>query len=515
MITPADLELPGKFGSWRPGQFETIVKIAASTNFAYLLDAPTGSGKSLIAAGVQRVLGKNITYLTTTKQLQDQLLKDFPYAKTLKGRTNYPCLNHSNMFPDISADDCTHTDEKQCDRRSECPYTLAKRAALSAPIAVLNTAYFLSEANYVGSFSGAGLLVVDEFDTMEDQLMSFVKVVITARQLANLKVQPPQFKTKFESWITWGRSTLIELRPKLRQLERDTEESTWKTEDVRALREKRMLKRLIGKLEFFVREVDNTWVWYPQESMWTFQPVWVAKYANNVLWQHAKKVLGMSATILDAKQVSSNIGLLSQERQYTYKTLPSPFPKENRPVYFQPCANVVAKQMDFALVRLTKAITAIIDKHPDDKILIHTVSYKVKSHLMSNIKNDRLITHGIKDRATVLSKFKESPRPLVLLSPSMDRGVDLPKDECRVVVIAKIPYADLGDNQVSRRVFGSKDGNKWYAHKTISTIVQMAGRGVRSADDYAITYILDEQFRKLYTQNRAMFPAWFREAVVM
>ena len=97
----------------------------------------------------------------------------------------------------------------------------------------------------------------------------------------------------------------------------------------------------------------------------------------------------------------------------------------------------------------------------------------------------------------------------------MDRGVDLPEEECRVVVICKMPYPDLGDTQISRRVHASKDGDNWYAHKTISTIVQMAGRGVRSDKDFAVTYILDEQFRRVYDDHRVLFPAWFKEAVVM
>lgn len=515
MLTPSDLNLPEKFTSWRPGQLETAAKIAAFQKYAFLLDAPTGSGKSLIAAAVQRLFDKPIVYICTTKQLQDQLLRDFPYARTLKGRGNYVCLKYPRMFPDISAEDCTHSEANECTLRGKCPYIREKRIALQAPLAVLNTAYFLSEANYVGAFSGRDFLVVDEVDTLEDQLMSFVEVVITARQLANLDVEPPRYKTKFESWIDWGRRTLDVLRPRLRELEAELEGGEWTTVNIKALRVKRNLKRLVGKLEFFVKEVDKTWVWYPGEDRWVFKPVWVSKYAHAALWKHTKKILGMSATILDPRQVSANTGLMLGGRVYTYLALPSPFPKENRPVYYEPCANVVAKQMNVALVRLTKAVRGIIDKHPNDKILLHTVSYKVRNHLIEHVDSSRLVTHDIRNRAEALLKFKSSPNPLVLISPSMDRGIDLPNEECRVVVIAKVPYADLGDTQVSHRVYGSTDGNNWYAHKAVSTIVQMAGRAVRSKDDYAVTYILDEQFGKLYGEHRAMFPGWFKEAVVL
>ena len=168
-----------------------------------------------------------------------------------------------------------------------------------------------------------------------------------------------------------------------------------------------------------------------------------------------------------------------------------------------------------ALPALAKALQGIMDKHPDEKMLVHTVSYKIRDFLVKKLASDRFITHAVKDRATKLDFFKRSVKPLVLISPSMDRGVDLPEEECRVVVICKMPYPDLGDTQVNRRVHASADGNAWYAHKTVSSVIQMSGRAVRSETDQAATYILDRQFERLYNEHRSLFPQWFREAVIM
>jgi len=515
MLTPADLSLPEKFGSWRPGQLQTAAKIAASEKYAFLLDAPTGSGKSLIAAAVQRLVGKNMVYCCTTKQLQDQLLHDFPYARTLKGRNNYPCLKYEKMYPRISAEDCTHSREQECRFHNRCPYVRAKREALAAPLAILNIAYFLSEANFVGGFSDCELLVIDECDTLEDQLMSFTQLVITQRQLSSLDISPPRYKTKFESWVEWARRALDSLIPQLRGLEGEIDNSSWGTVDFALLRKKRNLTRLVSKLKFFTAEVDKTWVWYPGADKWVFKPVWIAKYASGVLWKHAKRVLEMSATVLDAKQMCVNTGLLYGDRKFDYIALPSPFAKEHRPVYYEPCGSIIRKRMDIALPQLALALKKIMDKHPNDRILVHTVSYKVRDYLRMNIKSDRFIIHSTADRDKVLENFKRSVKPLVLLSPSMGRGVDLPDEECRVVVIAKVPYPDLGDPQVNRRVHGSKDGDDWYAHKTVSTIVQASGRACRSMDDYSITYVLDGQFGKIYGEHFKVFPAWYRESVIM
>jgi len=511
MITPIMFDLPEKFSSFRENQFEVAAKIASSPKYCFMLDAPTGSGKSLVAATVQRLMEKQILYICTTKQLQDQLLHDFPYARTLKGRGNYPCLKFKNMYPRITAEECTNKESDPCPLKNACPYMVAKREALGAPIAVLNTSYFLTEANYIGTFSGQNMIVMDEADTLEDALMSFVDVTITQKQLDSLRLEPPKFKTKFESWVQWASEAAQILRPRLQAIRRDLE-GAWATTDFDLMREEKKIDRLLGKLLFFIKEVDKNWVWFPQEQQWSFKPVWVAKYAQNAFWKHTEKILMMSATILDYLQVSRNVGL--EISKVSYKALNSPFPKENRPVYLDYAAEVTNKTMDLALPQLLVKIRSIMEKYPDDKILVHTVTYKIRDYLMKYLDRGRIMTHSSFDREQVLEAYKLSPQPKVLLSPSMDRGVDLPDDMCRVVIIAKCPYPDLGDPQISKRVHASRDGNTWYAHKTISKIIQMSGRAVRSKTDYASTFILDEKFDRLYTENKGMFPKWFKEAVI-
>lgn len=516
-IKPSMLNLPEKFDSYRLGQFEIAAKIAGSTKYAYMLDAPTGIGKSLIAATIQRLTEKNMTFVCATKQLQSQILNDFPYARTLKGRSNYRCEKFPRMWPRVTAEECSDKPNSPCINRGSCAYLVAKKAALSAPIAVLNAAYFLSEANFVGGFSGTEMLLYDEADTCENMLMSFIEVVITQKQLNELELEPPKFKTKFESWVEWGTTALRVLIPRLEQLKvyiESEDKSAWGTVDLDMLKQYKVLERLCKKLAFFVKQVNNTWVWYEGQDNWVFKPTWIAPYAAEYLWQHAKRTVLMSATILDYAQRSKDIGL--DINNVGYSALTSPFPKENRPIYILPVANVVNKNMDQALPMLAKYINLIMEQeHPNDKGLIHCVSYRVMNYLKENIKQkDRLMTHTTANRTEVLDTFKMSPQPKVLLSPSMDRGVDLPDDQCRFIIIAKMPYGDLGDPQIQRRVYGSKDGNRWYALQTVSKIIQMSGRGVRNADDYCDTYILDDQFNRLFEQNDNMFPRWWRDAII-
>jgi Rad3-related DNA helicase len=508
-IEPVDLNLPVKFKEFRQNQLQVAMKAAGSQKYAFLLDSPTGTGKSIIAATVQRILAKNIIYLCTTKQLQDQLVNDFPYARVLKGRSNYPCNKYFSMWPEITAEMCN--DEKdECGYKDSCAYKKAKRAALNAPIAILNMAYFLTEINYGKTFSGAEYVVIDEFDATEDQLMGFIECNISKYTLDMLKLEQPKYKTKFDSWVEWADETINVIKPQIEEMEKEME-SAWYQPDPKQARKLINLKRFESKLSFFVRNVSEKWVFYPSESNWSFKPIWISSYADNALWKHMKKVLGMSATILEPRQAAKNIGL----EDFEYLALPSPFPKENRPVEFIPCGNIIEKELNIALPMLARKVDELIRLHPNDKILCHTVSYKIRDYLVEHIKTDRFITHQTKDKGEKLDAFKRSDKPLVMLSPSMDRGVDLPYDQCRVVIICKIPYPNLGDPQISKRLYGSKDGRFWYAYTTIKTIVQMAGRGVRAADDYAKTYILDGQFERIYKEHLNMFPQWFKEAVIM
>ncbi len=525
-INPEDLDLPEKFHKgWRPNQLMSVVAAATCKKYAFILDAPTGTGKSITGAAVQRLRNKNAIYLAETKQLQDQILADFPYAKTIKGRSNYPCLRYPKEFPKMSADLCTHTRNTPCNFIEQCPYTVAKREALDAPLAVLNYSYYLHEINHVGKFSeNKNYVICDEGDILEDQLMGFISFVATQQMLEQLHIPPPKFKTKFEAWLDWGNRAYKVISEELDKLDSQKKSvGAWNTIDIPALKRRNSLEKMKSRLSFFTRFVDNTWVWIPEDTRWTFKPVWVSKYAGFTFWKHIEKTLCMSATILSPYRLSRDTGLATAAtgdgkitvRGYEYLAIPSPFPKEIRPVYYDPVANLVYGQMSVELPKLARKVQWIMDKHPNEKILVHTTSYAVRDFLRDNLTPaSRIMYHDTVNRTEQLTKYKESKGYPVMLSPSMSRGVDLPYDQCRVVVIAKCPAMNTKDPQINKRMRSSSDGSDWYSYKTICKIVQMAGRGVRSADDFAVTYILDSQFEKLLESQRNVLPQWFKEAII-
>lgn len=532
-LTPADLGLPAKFGEFRPVQLQGIEGIEASDKPHILLAGPTGTGKTVIPPAIQRLFKTTMLYIPFTIQLQDQFMNDFArdlegkeWAIKLMGRANYPTLRYRHLFPRINASmctvkkethcrwccdgDCELTHDGKCEAIMHCPSRVQKAKTLSADLANLNFDVFINEANFVGAFSKRFHWgCIDECDQIERGLMGFVELSITRRWIERLGLGPPSRKTVEGAWVDWvQREGLPAVEAELQALEQ-----SYGVEDMRREEE---LKRMRSKLQFFLSEVGQTkWVFSAEENRWTWKPVFVARYAEKYLWRHAERWLLISATIISPGEMCHTLGIPRDQADFI--DLPSTFAPEHKPTYYLPRANITKKT---EATERPKAIVAldseILDTHPNDKVLVHTVSYGYAQQVysMSRHKN-RMITYDCaRDRKVKLDEFKKAPPGAVLVASSMDRGVDLPDDQCRVVVVMKMPYLNRGDKQVNTRLH-MKGGQLWYTVNAIRTLIQMTGRAMRSADDYCEIFILDAQFGRVYRENKYLFPEWWRAALKM
>lgn len=502
------------------------------TDKVVFLQAPTGTGKTLIGELVRRLLSVDAVYSCTTKALQDQFVHDFTYAKVLKGRTNYLTASGSiteyglEVSPDlneVTAVDCNFTPDRGkcswCPSQSVCPYKIARTQAENSELAVLNTSYLLTDANK-GSrrFAGRGLVILDEADVVEDELLNQVEVVITARRMEQMKLQTPRRKTVQESWVEW---MIKEAEPKIALYLRSLPNpNRMRGVSVKDGREYERVSALYDRVADLARAIHKGgWVYdgYNRGHV-IFRPVKVDNYGHSMLWNTGNKFLAMSATILSADLMVDELGLCKKEDvPYSIIDLPSEFPVENRIINVAPIANMTFKEKLQSWPKMAEAIQGVMALHPYERILVHCVSYELAESLhrhCSRMATDRPILTYLngKDKMDVLDKYKRSERS-VLFAASMDRGIDLPDDLCRVQVVAKIPWPNLGDKRVNARSHSS-GGSAWYRMHAIRSLIQMTGRGVRSPTDWATTYIFDAQFSENLWQNgEYMFPQWWKESL--
>lgn len=521
----ATVPLPQWVQEIRPTQQAAVEEAveAYKTHKVVMLDGPTGTGKTLIAELIRRELNKQTLYVCSDKSLQDQFARDFPYARVLKGRANYPTQRRR----DLTADDCTSRGPGSpcwwCDEFFTCPYQVAKQRALTADLAVTNTSFLLSEANFVGKFSGRDFIVADEADTLEGMLMGFVEYNVSESRIERFGMEAPGKGVRKPTLVKWLDEFAGKISDKIQELNATTADSAAKE-----------LRRMLSLLDDTARvrhelqrEIDRQedgedagkWLrdYSGKGNGLVLKPVMVDSYGTKKLWRHGKRWLLMSATLISADEMADSLGL---PFDYHVVSVPMTFPVENRPIIMAPIANVIRSNMERATEQLAFAIGRMIEKHPGESILVHTVSYKLASDLSWKVKQDaraagrRILTYSEgRERERVLGEYKRT-RGSVMFAPSMSRGIDLPGDLCRVQAIAKVPFLSLGDAQVSRRTH-LPGGDLWFAVQAIRELVQMTGRAVRNKDDKATTYIFDQQFSgNLWRKRKMLFPGWWRDAVV-
>jgi ATP-dependent DNA helicase DinG len=521
--------LPSFITDIRPHQWDAVTEAVEAFEAGadvVFVDAPTGSGKTLIGELVRRQLNAKAHYTCSSLTLQDQFVKDYPYAKLLKGRSNYPTEGYP--FPEITAADCTKTpgDPESClwcSHVLNCPYERAKMQALSADLTVINTAYLLAEANHIGKLSDRPLIVMDECDTLEWDLMGYVEFNLSTHRLERLGIEAPKkgvHKTTIATWLA------EELMPGLREVYRGLKTYT---DDVKKIRERNAIERLIGQastvfsdLKQDLDEEAEGWVRdYPgDKTALALKPVKVDKFGEDVLWRHGERFLCMSATIISGHELSESLGIEESGRKWHVVKVPMTFPVENRRIHVAPVANMAQRNKEVAWPQVAAAISRVLARHPGERCLVHTVSYDLTKYLTdalgrSESDGRRILSYrNAQERARALADFRATPAS-VLLAPSFDRGVDLRDDDCRVVVVAKVPFPYLGDKQINARM-RLPGGQEWYTVQTIRTLVQMTGRHVRSKDDWGVTYLLDSQFvSNIWKKNKHLLPTWWREALDM
>ena len=221
----------------------------------------------------------------------------------------------------------------------------------------------------------------------------------------------------------------------------------------------------------------------------------------------------MSATIGGYNAFSENIGIRYIEENFIdgeeiqYTVIPSTFNFDKSPIYFLNRYKMSYKEKEESIKQLKPIIYKICSGQFNGKRgMIQTGSYANAKEIYDNapadIKKRMLLYNNSKEKTKAITVHQMSS-DTILIGPTLVEGIDLPGDQCRFIIILKVPYPVITDKYVKKKMDLFP---LWYNSTTSNIIIQGIGRGNRFNDDYCTTYILDACFLTLYNATKTQYP---------
>ena len=503
----------------------------------YILEAPTGSGKSVIGVVISNIMNKMSKkgyMLTSDLLLQDQY-KDTISSMNMnygnvKGVDNYICTQNQQKH---SLGEChtrgfTSKETKALPCYSSCPYYSSRDHAARSITTVLNYNYWLIQLDYVKTHMTSGarealfterdFTIFDEAHKIPDIIQSHFAPRFNSEIAKNMKILDDHLHThklplylnlekalyqtedktklvgilidilnvysmvilrfdEIKKWVNVFYTNKMSLPPTLNEIVGACdfmEDAHCKLEDylqfVKDTGQISMLKNQKSDEEIIFNFINEYWL--------------IRKNLLNI----SNYRLFMSATL--GKQFDQMIGL---NEKFVYKSLDSDFEFNNSDIFVYPNLSLSFKTKAQNYPKLVKLVDKIIEKHPNDRGIIHTANYEIMEYVISHSKHkNRLLTYrGSKEKDEALKKHSKKTNT-ILMGPSIFEGLDLKDDLSKFQIIAKIPYPSLGDTFIKYKF----DNNKaWYEWATQLKIQQALGRSIRHKHDSAISYILDSNLQ--------------------
>ena len=218
----------------------------------------------------------------------------------------------------------------------------------------------------------------------------------------------------------------------------------------------------------------------------------------------------MSATIGGFDAFCENIGTkyltLNEDEEIGFTQIPSTFDFSKSPIYFLNRYKMSYAEKETSFKMLKPIIYKICNQFGEQRGMIQTGSYANAKEIYDNapieLRRRMLLYNNAKEKTTQITIHQMS-KNTILIGPTLVEGIDLPGEQCRFIVILKVPYPTIVDEYVKAKI---KLFPLWYNSVTSNVIIQGIGRGVRSNDDYCTTYILDACFLSLYNSTKQQYP---------
>lgn len=432
------------------------VELNWKTASVFSITAPTGTGKSAICVTIANWAADQYrmgsNILMPTNILVEQLKERHPDVPTLFKRDHY---------------------------EDEELYAEARHTAIKSKVRAMNYHLYMAHRMY------SPIMICDESHKLLDVLDGMGDVRIWKHEYPF-----PTGMTKVAEVIEW----------------------------IQARQAVKFDARLDKALKAIINIRDNSIVVYEKamhrsklQDVLSVKPS-TTRFIPPFLWPRnsVKKIILISATT--GRTDVRELGL--DGRHLCEITVDSPIPADRRRIYYSPVCNMAQQYVALAIKEVAAEINRLLFKHKD-KGLIH-IPYSTAKLLREHLKHPRIMYHERDNKADQLAKFRASSEPLVLVASGLYEGVDLPYDEARWQVIAKVPFANLGDPRIKAKL-EVNDG--WYSWEAIKKIMQASGRIVRAPDDFGVTYIFDTAFERLWREDnkreQRLFQKYFLDALIM
>jgi len=542
----------GEKFEFRLGQKEAIIDIVQTyfdeSKKMYLLSAPTGSGKSIIAIAAAYILnkfGKKGYILTSELTLQAQYEQDIRKLKlgwgSVKGIDNYNCTENGekHSLGDCKMKNLNSFAIKQLSCYRECPYFFARDYASMTPTSILNYSLYLIHMNYVlprvenPPFDERDFIICDEAHKVLDIVQKHFSPVINENTyislnklrgfLANKSMAVGYSGDEIKGII--NKIYVEEDNEKLfilnRQFEKILASFVNHADEIKKFVGRKYSGRSIPqewrngmRLCDFVKDLHCKFEDYNQIIAKTdIRAMIKNQNGENIqfncinekylMQKHYHDLndfnIMMTATMGDPQTFLNSI----KGNKAKYRKIPSHFNFDRSPIYVYMSKSMSFKNKEATFPWMIEKIQEILDKHKGENGIIHTGSYANSQRIMKDLEdNSRLLIYSDSaDKKELLFDFN-GVGDKVLMGPSLLEGLNLAQEKSRFQIFMKVPYPSLGDPLVKAKMEYSKS---WYTWKTSISILQGIGRSIRSESDYATTYFLDGCFADLIKREKT-FP---------
>jgi len=558
----------GEDFEFRPGQLEAITDILTAYHSGsvemYLLDAPTGSGKSFIAMIASAVLeedDKSGYILTSEITLQKQYEKDLKEHRvgwgTVYGGDNYSCVVNNLPFfiGDCRLKNIGYESAESLDCFKDCGYLTNRKRAINSSVSLLNYSYALIQRNYVEDmaqqsdrpvpFKQRDFVFCDEAHNVTSIVQGHFSPRFSKAGMSKLKNLMHFLKTKGLSYPQFDGEefdnlldTFFEeedpqelvdgLKHCLDLLRRGTEcnnelkdtagkrfnkDNTIPRDWSTAMSNAGFWKDCLCKVEDFLEIIEKTGLEYMTKTAGLEEIVFNCLEESYMMDKHFHQRFGfkvfMTATMGNPRHFLKMIG----GRNARYNKIKSSFNFEKSPIYLYNGKRMGYKDIDRNLPWMIGEVERILLKHPNESGIIHSGSYHLSKRLYEglskNIQKRILLYDGTDGKISALSTFEREPN-MFIMGPSLLEGIDLKGDKSRVQIFIKVPYPSLANRFVKRKM---EIQPEWYQWRTCTGIAQGVGRSIRDEEDWAVTYMLDSCFYDLLKEP-LNFPTEFKDRII-